>query len=72
MQALLEAGADKSAGAMDDMSALHFAAQQGHTEVVKVLVNAGVYPLLIKAMDTSVSPALVPLKPKHRWPHLQA
>ena len=41
MQALLEAGADKSAGAMDDMSALHFAAQQGHTEVVKALINAG-------------------------------
>ena len=42
MQALLEAGADKSAGAMDDMSALHFAAQQGHTEVVKALIIAGV------------------------------
>ena len=41
VQALLEAGADKSAGAMDDMSALHFAAQQGHTEVVKALINAG-------------------------------
>ena len=42
VQALLEAGADRSAGAMDDMSALHFAAQQGNTEVVKELINAGV------------------------------
>ena len=41
MQALLEAGANKSAAAQDDMSTLHFAAQQGHTEVVRTLINAG-------------------------------
>ena len=42
MQALLEAGANKSAAAQDDMSTLHFASQQGHTEVVRMLLNAGV------------------------------
>ncbi|XP_071919132.1 uncharacterized protein [Coffea arabica] len=34
--------ADVGAAAMDDMGAIHFAAQKGHTEVVRILVNFGV------------------------------
>lgn len=34
--------ADVGAAAMDDMAAIHFAAQKGHTEIVKILVNSGV------------------------------
>lgn len=38
---LLEAGANIKAFAMDDMNAMHFAAQKGHAEVVRQLLNAG-------------------------------
>ena len=41
MKALLEAGASVKIFAMDDMSAMHFAAQKGHAEVVNVLLNHG-------------------------------
>ncbi|CDP14954.1 unnamed protein product [Coffea canephora] len=34
--------ADVGAAAMDDMGAIHFAAQKGHTEVVRILFNSGV------------------------------
>ncbi|KAL3500113.1 hypothetical protein ACH5RR_039206 [Cinchona calisaya] len=34
--------ADVGAAAMDDMGAIHFAAQKGHTEVVRILINFGV------------------------------
>lgn len=39
--ALIEAGANIHSAAMDDMSSLHFAAQQGHLEVCRELLNAG-------------------------------
>jgi ankyrin repeat protein len=38
---LLNHGAQTTAAAMDDMNALHFAAQKGNTEVVRTLLNAG-------------------------------
>lgn len=41
MKALLEAGANTKIFAMDDMNAMHFAAQKGHAEVVRLLLNAG-------------------------------
>ncbi|CAI9095084.1 OLC1v1030943C1 [Oldenlandia corymbosa var. corymbosa] len=34
--------ADVGAAAMDDMGAIHFASQKGHTEVVRILISAGV------------------------------
>lgn len=34
--------ADAGAAAMDDMGAIHFAAQKGHVEIVKALVSSGV------------------------------
>lgn len=34
--------ADAGAAAMDDMGAIHFAAQKGHLEIVKALVSSGV------------------------------
>lgn len=34
--------ADVGAAAMDDMGAIHFAAQKGHLEVVRILVTSGV------------------------------
>ena len=39
---LATAGIHAKAKAIDDMTALHFAAQNGHTEVVRMLLNAGV------------------------------
>ena len=42
---LLEAGANVKVFAVDDMNAMHFAAQKGHAEVVRQLLNAGVTPL---------------------------
>ena len=41
MKALLEAGANTKIFAMDDINAMHFAAQKGHAEVVRQLLNAG-------------------------------
>lgn len=38
---LLAHGAQVGAAAMDDMNALHFAAQKGHTEAARALLNAG-------------------------------
>lgn len=41
MKHLLAAGAELRAAAMDEMSSIHFAAQQGHTNVCQFLINAG-------------------------------
>lgn len=41
VEALLAAGADAHAAATDDTSSLHFAAQKGHTDVVKLLMGKG-------------------------------
>ena len=41
VKALLEAKADVKVFAMDDMNAMHFAAQKGHAEVVRLLLNHG-------------------------------
>ncbi len=38
---LLAHGCNATATAMDDMNALHFAAQKGHTEIARHLLNAG-------------------------------
>ena len=43
MDILIKAGANVHSAAMDDMSSLHFAAQQGHLDVCRTLINAGVY-----------------------------
>lgn len=50
MKALLEAGADTKVFAMDDMNAMHFAAQKGHAEVVRQLLNAG-EPILLAILS---------------------
>lgn len=34
---------NKKIGAMDDMNAVHFACQKGHTEIVRHLINAGIH-----------------------------
>ena len=44
MEALLAAGAEANAAAVDDTNALHFAAQKGHTDVVKLLLSKGKLP----------------------------
>lgn len=41
MEALIVAGANVHSAAMDDMSSLHFAAQQGHLDVCRALLNTG-------------------------------
>jgi ankyrin repeat protein len=41
VKVLLAHGCNVKAGAVDDMNALHFAAQKGHTEVLRQLLNAG-------------------------------
>lgn len=41
VQLLLGHGSNVKAAAMDDMNALHFAAQKGHVEPIRLLVNAG-------------------------------
>ena len=41
MKALLDAMAGVKVFAMDDMNAMHFAAQKGHAEVVRLLLNNG-------------------------------
>jgi ankyrin repeat protein len=38
---LLAHGAQVGAAAMDDMNAIHFAAQKGHVEALRALINAG-------------------------------
>ena len=50
MKALLEAKADVKVFAMDDMNAMHFAAQKGHAEVVRLLLNHGETALLAASM----------------------
>jgi ankyrin repeat protein len=42
VKALIAAKCNIGAGAMDDMNALHFAAQKGHLEVCRLLLNEGV------------------------------
>lgn len=41
VQLLLGHGSNVKAAAMDDMNALHFAAQKGHVEPIRHLINAG-------------------------------
>ena len=41
VKSLLAHKANPRAGAMDDMLPLHFAAQKGHTEICRLLVNEG-------------------------------
>ena len=41
LKLLLAHGADAKASARDDMNALHFAAQKGHAEALRHLLNAG-------------------------------
>lgn len=41
MSYLCKHKADVGAAAMDDMGAIHFAAQKGHLEVVRILVSSG-------------------------------
>lgn len=41
VKSLLAHKANPRAGAMDDMLPLHFAAQKGHTEVCRLLINEG-------------------------------
>ncbi|KAF2308904.1 hypothetical protein GH714_023334 [Hevea brasiliensis] len=47
--------ADVGAAAMDDMGAIHFAAQKGHLEVVRTLLSSGV------SIKTSTRKGLTPL-----------
>jgi hypothetical protein len=42
VKALIAAKCNIGAGAMDDMNALHFAAQKGHLEVCRLLLNEGI------------------------------
>lgn len=37
-------GANSKVGAMDDMNALHFAAQNGHIGISQLLLDAGTHP----------------------------
>ncbi len=46
LKLLLANGADHKGAAADDMNALHFAAQKGHTEAARHVINAGALPLL--------------------------
>ncbi len=46
MKLLLANQANPKAAAIDDVNALHFAAQKGHVEVMRVLINAGARPPL--------------------------
>jgi len=41
---LLALGCPVSSAAADDMNALHFAAQKGHAETVRHILNAGALP----------------------------
>ena len=41
VKSLLAHKANPRAGAMDDMLPLHFAAQKGHAEICRLLVNEG-------------------------------
>jgi ankyrin repeat protein len=41
LEALIAANANKGATAMDDMNALHFAAQNGHTRTSRILITNG-------------------------------
>lgn len=43
MRLLCDAKADVGAAALDDMAALHFACQKGHTEVVRILLASRAY-----------------------------
>ena len=56
VKALLNApGVQKKACAMDQMTALHFGAMNGHTEVCRVLLNAGI------PVNTKTRKAITPL-----------
>ena len=43
VQSLLAHKANVKAAAMDDMLPLHFAAQKGHTEICRHLINSGAF-----------------------------
>lgn len=43
MKLLLSHNVNIKANAADDTNALHFAAQKGHTEIIKALITAGVF-----------------------------
>ena len=60
VKALLEAGANTKVFAMDDMNAMHFAAQKGHVEVVRQLLNAGEAIQLTTLSCTSMHRVLPP------------
>lgn len=45
VEALLAAKANKGATAMDDMNALHFAAQNGHSSTSQMLLKSGKFQL---------------------------
>ena len=47
-------GSQATAAAMDDMNALHFAAQKGHVEVVRLLLNAGAVAVAAAAASVVV------------------
>lgn len=56
VKALLSApGVQKKVCAMDQMTALHFGAMNGHTEVCRVLLNAGI------PVNTKTRKAITPL-----------
>ena len=61
MRALLEAGANTKVFAMDDMNAMHFAAQKGHAEVVRQLLNAG-EPILVTILSCNLMHNVHPSK----------
>lgn len=51
MEALIAANANKGATAMDDMNALHFAAQKGHTGTSQILLKNGGSLLSLSHLD---------------------
>lgn len=44
MKLLLSHNCNIKLAAQDDMNALHFASQKGHTEVIRLLITAGEEP----------------------------
>jgi ankyrin repeat protein len=65
---LLAHGCNVKAAAMDEMSALHFAAQKGHAEVVRHLLNAGAVGGRVEAVPGQLGWLLVELGNSSTWP----